>query len=783
MPFMIVAGDTKMGPIASRAHWIALGSGEAGFPLLRREWEWDGRGPVRIWVNVLGYYELHVNGEHVGARALDPPVSNYSRRSFAVPYDITAHLHAGVNCIGFWLGRGWYQASGPDARFPYPGVFHDGPVVRAWCTATGDERPFLVTDTDWRAAPSSITQLGSWFYSDFGGERYDARLEQSGWAQPGFHDEDWQAANTVTVPSHETSIPEAPRNRVLEEVAPVAMERFSDAEGGGWQVDFGRTITGWVRLRLRGQYEPGDAVRLEYTDGLAYEQFDPFGQVDEYLCRGGEAESFTSRFNYHTFRWVRIRGLPGDPAPEGIRGLFLTADMPRTGRFDCDNKLLNRIHELQVRTLRCLTLNGVQVDCPHRERLGYGGDGTASLKSTLYLFEADALYRHWLLLWRDELRPDGGWTHTAPCPFGAGGGPVWCGFPLTAAWNHYLHVGDSALLTDQYPAMLTWFDYVHRHMQDGLLRRWPDTDYREWYLGDWLPPEGVDATHAESIDLVNNCFLVQCYDRMHAIARILGRPEEAVEHAHRATALRSAIHGAFYHAGERVYADGDQVDLAYPLLARIVPEGMRPEVLARLEKEIRRSGRARIGTGLVGTFVLIDLLVEEGRNDLLYEMIATREYPGWGYMLEHGATAGWEAWDRKTPSRTHNTFNSVGAWFYTALAGIHPDAAAPGFRRVRIQPQPVRELARVEASHDSAAGRIAVRWDWREDDFTLYVTVPEGTTAEVHVPTSDSDSVTAPASARRAGNNQIGIYGYAVFTTTGGEHCFRARLFTLPLSP
>ena len=64
-------------------------------------------------------------------------------------------------------------------------------------------------------------------------------------------------------------------------------------------------------------------------------------------------------------------------------------------------------------------------------------------------------------------------------------------------------------------------------MKDELLRPWPDTDYRNWYLGDWLPPEGVDATHAESIDLVNNCFIMQCYDRMHAIAQILDRPGEA----------------------------------------------------------------------------------------------------------------------------------------------------------------------------------------------------------------------------------------------------------------
>ena len=78
-------GDKKPGSTPDHAGWIALGSGEKGFPLLRQEFKWDGSGPVRLWVNVLGYYELYVNGEQIKDRVLDPPVSNYSRRSLAIP--------------------------------------------------------------------------------------------------------------------------------------------------------------------------------------------------------------------------------------------------------------------------------------------------------------------------------------------------------------------------------------------------------------------------------------------------------------------------------------------------------------------------------------------------------------------------------------------------------------------------------------------------------------------------------------------------------------------------
>lgn len=37
-------------------------------------------------------------------------------------------------------------------------------------------------------------------------------------------------------------------------------------------------------------------------------------------------------------------------------------------------------------------------------------------------------------------------------------------------------------------------EYVKEYTVDGLLKTWPNTDYRNWYLGDWATPEGIDQT-------------------------------------------------------------------------------------------------------------------------------------------------------------------------------------------------------------------------------------------------------------------------------------------------
>lgn len=81
--------------------------------------------------------------------------------------------------------------------------------------------------------------------------------------------------------------------------------------------------------------------------------------------------------------------------------------------------------------------------------------------------------------------------------------------------------------------MRHWLRYVDAYTVDGLLKRWPDTDYRAWYLGDWLAPAGVDYTAQSSVDLVSNCFISDCLTTMEKIAKVLGKAEDAAKYKER----------------------------------------------------------------------------------------------------------------------------------------------------------------------------------------------------------------------------------------------------------
>jgi alpha-L-rhamnosidase len=83
-------------------------------------------------------------------------------------------------------------------------------------------------------------------------------------------------------------------------------------------------------------------------------------------------------------------------------------------------------------------------------------------------------------------------------------------------------------------------------------------------------------------------------------------------------------------------------------------------------------------------------------------------------------------------SFNHYALGAVADWLHRTVAGLAP--AAPGYRRIRVEPRPGWRLEHASATHDTPYGRAQV--SWRRDDGRLTVTalVPTGATAEVLLP-------------------------------------------------
>ncbi len=712
-----------------QASYITLTT-DAGYrecPQLYKTFEVDDTSsPIFLHVNSLGYHEVYLNGQKVSKGVLVPSVSQFNKRSLINTYDVSSFVIKGKNDLILWLGSGWYTEG-------LPGVANNGPVVKAQLEKVKNNKReiILVTDSTWLGRKSSYMRHGDWRPHRFGGEIMDGSLSKNDLTIENIPTREWQPVSKISIPPHEVSSQMVEVNIIADTICPVSVVTIAPDT---FLVDMGKNLTGWLEIHFP-KLEKSQLIKMEYCDYLLKgEKFYDMNQYDLYLASGTPPEVFINKFNYHAFRYVRITGLKEMPKPDSIKSFLIHTGYRSASGFECSDPDMNRIHDMLLYTLRCLSLGGYLVDCPHIERLGYGGDGNASTLTAQTMFNLSPLYNNWLQAWADVIRDDGGMPHTAPNPYPAGGGPYWCGFIITASWNTFLNYGDTLLLQKYYPVMQKWLGYVDKYSVNGLLKRWPDTDYRSWYLGDWATPKGVDQTAETSVDLVNNSFIVICLDNMEKIARVIGKKEDEILYATKKEQLQKKIHEVFFNESNNTYGTGTQIDLAFPMIAGVVPEDRMKDVEKSFYKETEINRNGHFACGLVGIPVVTEWAIKNQAADLMYSMLKKRDYPGYLYMIANGATTTWEHWDG-TRSHIHNCYNGVGSWFHQAIGGIRSSDDTPVYRRVRIQPQIPKGITWANTFKETPLGKLSVKWILKDDQtMEIDLEIPVGMEAEVILP-------------------------------------------------
>ncbi|MDR1743959.1 MAG: glycoside hydrolase family 78 protein [Dysgonamonadaceae bacterium] len=694
-------------------------------PLLRKKVQLSQIQTTFLHINSLGYHEVYINGKKVGENVLSPAVSQLNKRSLVITYDLTPYLKEGENDLLIWLGRGWYK------KTTY-GTVYDGPVVKAELTALKDGQWQLIAETDhsWVGCESGYSDTGTWQALQFGGERVDGRVLPSDLSSSVLDKLEWRPVVVLDLPDHIVSPQMCEPNKIHQVLQAVSVKELGE---NSWLVDMGKIQTGWFEMQMPVLPE-GHETTMEYSDNLTKEgQFDSQGESDIYISGGREGECFKNKFHHHAYRYVRISNFPIKPKIEWMKSLQIHGDYRQTSSFECSDPDLNAIHDMIQYTMKCLTFSGYMVDCPHLERAGYGGDGNSSTLTLQTMYDVAPTFANWMQSWGDVMREGGSLPHVGPNPGAGGGGPYWCGFIVQAPWRTYINYNDSRMIEKYYPQMKEWLKYVDKYTIDGLLKRWPDTPYRDWFLGDWLAPTGVDAGAQSSVDLVNNCFISECLNTMNKIAQTLGYEDEAREFAARRQALNELIHQTFYRAKEGIYATGSQLDMSYPMLVGVVPDSLYDKVKKNMIDRVEQKHKGHIACGLVGVPIFTEWAVQNKTADFVYRMLKKRDYPGYLYMIDNGATATWESWNGDR-SRVHNCYNGIGAWFYQAVGGLRLDETAPGYRHVYIDPQIPKGITWAKTTKETPYGTITVNWELKDMQLHLHVEIPAGILATVCVP-------------------------------------------------
>jgi len=234
--------------------------------------------------------------------------------------------------------------------------------------------------------------------------------------------------------------------------------------------------------------------------------------------------------------------------------------------------------------------------------------------------------------------------------------------------------------------------------------------------------------------VVNNSFIVMCYNDMQKIAEVLGKADDEGFYILKKNQLQKKIHEKYFNELNNTYGIGTQVDLAFPMITGVVPENLQERVEESFyrETEINRSGH--FACGLIGLPVVTQWAVENQAPNLMYSMLKKRDYPGYLYMIDNGATTTWEQWGGER-SYIHNCYNGIGSWFYQAVGGILPNENTPGYKMVKIQPQVPQGVTWAKTYKETPYGKLSVDWKLNGKSMELKLIIPVGVKAEVIFPT------------------------------------------------
>lgn len=117
--------------------------------------------------------------------------------------------------------------------------------------------------------------------------------------------------------------------------------------------------------------------------------------------------------------------------------------------------------------------------------------------------------------------------------------------------------------------------------------------------------------------------------------------------------------------------------------------------------------------------------------------------PSWLYEVDQGATTIWESWITKNPdgspqavSLNHYAFGCVDDWMFRNINGMVP--TAPGYKTFMIRPLMDERITSASCTFESEYGTIRSDWNVKDGFFTLHVTIPANTSAEIQIPDGSS---------------------------------------------
>lgn len=738
-----------------KTKWADVDTLSARSIIMRKEFD-AGRKRITdavVYVCGLGHYRLNINGATVGDAEFAPVWSEYDKTVYYNVFDVTDLITAGGNAVSVLLGNGMFNVQRMGRYSKLQTSF--GPpqmLLRLEINYADGTRQVIKSGDDWKYSLSPIT-----FNSIYGGESYDARLEQQGCCKAGFDDSGWRKAVVTEGPKGQLTPQTVQPVRIMERYGikswkPIPADSLASASKStkreihpsAFVADMGQNLAGFPEITVSGKR--GQKVTLIVAEKLTRQGACDQRQTGrqhyyEYTLKGdGTDETWHPHFSYYGFRYIQVEGavLEGQPNPDELPVLkrlnscFIYNSAEEVSSFECSNPLFTDTHRLIERAERS-NMQGVLTDCPHREKLGWLEQDHLCGPSLLYNYDMTRYAPKIIRDITDTQKADGMVPTTAPQYISFGNlfddSPEWGSTLVILPFMYYDQYGDSTLITDNYEPMRRYVDYLTTRADNGIVSHG---------LGDWYDygPWRAGFSKNTPVPLVATAHYIFDLQLLVRAARMTGRTADAGKYSALLDKTVESFNREFFKPDSCTYGTGSQTSNALPLYLGLTG-GNKQGVLASLVNDIKEHG-TRLTTGDVGNRYLFQTLAQNGLNELLYTMLNHYETPGYGFQLRHGATTLTEQWDpNQGSSLNHFMMGQIDEWLFKTLAGIQNQPGTHGLRHLLIQPTLVGDLQYVKASTHSLYGKISV--DCTRTSLT--VEIPVGSDATVVLPNGERKQV------------------------------------------
>jgi alpha-L-rhamnosidase len=689
-------------------------------------------------------------------------------------------------------------------------------IARVELTYSDGTTTNVVSDRTWRTATGPALTDHWW-----GGTDYDARFEQVGWKnrdsdltatakRRNGQDVNWMDAGIVGTPNLDTDLTERGAEPV-EIVDRFQAQQVWQVEGhpGTWIFDMGQAFSGFVELSTPGganAFPAGTTVKMQF--GESFNTTDPAQKglinvldmvegsvgttgtqtLDTYTTWGDpNGETWHPQFGYDGFQYVQVTGLPAGftPTTNMIAGLQTHANAPEAGRIETDNDRINRIHKMSKYSIMS-NMQSYFTDCPNREKAGWLADMIQSMPAIDKHYDM-AAYLHTMMeamesaQWKTGI--DAG-VVPATVPddqtrgTGFGNDLNWGGAMVQTPYWLYKNYGDIETARKYWDSMVLYMDYIKNRRTAGT------TGSNQYYidngLGDWASADRSATNRA----MTATSAYFKMANQMAEMASELGFTAKAGEYSTLAGNVKATYNERFWNPALRKYtinqtsSVGGQTAQGIALDYGLVEDENRQAVLDELVEQIYsyqpNGGGPHLNSGMIGLGPVTRALMDNGRQDVLWDLLQEDTQPSYGYFLQStekhpgGLTTIPEYWDLRQ-SQNHMILLQIDEWFTAGLAGIKQAEDSIAYRDLVIKPQVVGNLGEVNGEYMTPYGEVLSSWTRDGDDApTLSVTVPSNSTAEVWAPTGGDEAEVTGGEAEFVKSED----GYAVYEVGPGSYTF-----------